>query len=137
MVSAWKPMNGSNRQPMTSQTASENYATLLRRLQRLERDNLRMKRAGALILVAMAALIFMGQAGKNRALDADSLVIRDANGKEVIVLGTGSENLPFLRMMGGAENKAMNVLIASDANGGAVTFLGKGASLVSLGSNLS
>jgi hypothetical protein len=38
-----------------------------------------MKRFGALVLVAMAALIFVGQTGKNRALDADSLVIRDAN----------------------------------------------------------
>jgi hypothetical protein len=96
-----------------------------------------MKQFGALVLVAIASLILMGQASKNRVLDADSLVIRDANGKEVIVLGTGSENMPFLRMMGGTENKSMNVLMASDVNGGALTFLGKGGTLVSLGSNLS
>jgi hypothetical protein len=54
---------------------------LLGRLQTLEAENLKMKRWAAVFLILIGSVIFMAQAGKNRALDADSLTIRDASGK--------------------------------------------------------
>jgi hypothetical protein len=110
---------------MTSQPARENYSALLERLQKLERDNRRMKRVGAVVLVATAALILMGQAGKNRTLDADSLVIRDASGNTRIELGTLEDHSPVLRMFGGASNKPL-VLLSSNQERSELKFFNGG-----------
>jgi hypothetical protein len=108
---------------MTNQTASENYSALLGRLQKIERENRNMKRFGALVLVATATLIFMGQTGKNRALDADSLVIRDASGRVRIELGIGDDTSPTLRMYGGSDNKNASLALRSNQNGSTLSFM--------------
>ena len=117
---------------MTNQTDSESYSALTKRLQKLERDNRTMKRVGAVVLVATAALIFMGQTGKNRALDADSLVIRDASGRVRMEVGTSEDNSPILRMFGGSDNKNASLLLSSDKNGSGLTILGPGRGLAML-----
>lgn len=84
---------------MTSQAASDNHSALLGRLQKLESENRRMKQFGALVVTALAALILMGQASKNRSLEVDSLTIKGANGIPVIELGTTpKDHVPFLQM---------------------------------------
>lgn len=108
---------------MTSQTANENYPALLGRLQKLERENRNMKRFGALLLIAATTLILMGQAGKNRALDADSLAIRDANGRIRIELGIGDDTSPTLRMYGGSDNKNASLVLHSNQKGSSLSFV--------------
>jgi hypothetical protein len=107
---------------MTNETESENYSTLLGRLQKLERDNHRMKRVGTVALVAISALIFMGQAGKNRALEADSLTIRDDKGNARMELGTTAEHMPFVRMFGGSHDFPSLVLLA-EPSGSSLLFM--------------
>jgi len=56
---------------MTS--ANEEYSALRERIQKLESENRAMKRFGTLILVAIAALILMGQATAERGSPFNSL----------------------------------------------------------------
>ena len=111
---------------MTNQTSSGDLSALLGRVQELENENRKMKRVGALILVAMAALILMGQAGKNRALDANSLVIRDSRGNVRIELGTTEGDSPFLRMFANSQAFPSLVLL-SEQKGSSLTFLPTGS----------
>ena len=71
----------------------------------------------------------MGQTGKNRALDADSLVIRDANGNARIELGTTGDHFPILRLLSGSDNKP-SVMLSSDEKGPGLTlFYQKGSEI--------
>lgn len=113
---------------MTSLRASDDYPALLGRLQQLENENRKVNRLVALLLVVTAALIFMGQAGKNpRMLDVDSLVIRDASGNVRIELGTMDDHSPVLRMFGGGglDIKTASVVLSSFQEGSSLGFLGK------------
>lgn len=64
---------------MTSQeTAIE---AVLERLTKLEKQNRRLKRTGVAVLVAAASLAFMGQASKNKTVEANEFVLRDSAGR--------------------------------------------------------
>ncbi len=57
--------------------------TLARRLDRVERENGRLKLAGALVLIGMAAAMLMGQATPRKVakvIEAEKFVLRDAGG---------------------------------------------------------
>ena len=58
--------------------------TLVRRLDRVERENQRLKQAGVVALVVIAAVVLMGQATTNKVakvVEAEKFVLRDADGK--------------------------------------------------------
>jgi hypothetical protein len=116
--------NKEKNQNMVSVAANENYCALLNRLQKLERENRKMKRFGAVVLIVMSALVLMGQTRKNRSLDADSLVIRDATGNVRIELGLLDDHHPFLRMFSGSDNKTASMLLESKPKGSGLTFYG-------------
>jgi hypothetical protein len=62
---------------------------LVARLEKLERQNRMFKRTVSMIMLALGALIVMGQApNRPRTLEAERLVIRYPNGKAAIVLDT-------------------------------------------------
>ena len=66
--------------------------TLARRLDRLERENRRLKRAGVVILGVIAAVVLMGQATPRKVakvIEAEKFVLRDAVGTIRAVLGPG------------------------------------------------
>jgi len=76
---------------------------------------------------------FRLRAAPSRALDADSLVIRDASGNARIELGTSEDHSPILRMLGGgdSDNKP-SVVLSSDQKGSSLTFFwGKGLVMLS------
>lgn len=55
---------------------------MVQRLDRLERDNRRMKRIGALVVVGIAAVVLMGQATASKVakvIEAEEIIIRDKN----------------------------------------------------------
>jgi hypothetical protein len=103
---------------------------LLGRLKKLESENRRMKQIGGLLLVVITALTLMGQMGKNRSLDADSLVIRDVNGNVRLELGTLEDHSPILRMFGGADNKTASLMLNSGPNGSCLSFSGRGVMML-------
>ena len=57
--------------------------TLARRLDRVERENRRLKQAGVVVLAVIGAVVLMGQATGNvaKVVEAEKFVLRDADGK--------------------------------------------------------
>ncbi len=58
---------------------------LVQRLDRLEREGRRLKRIGALVVVAIAAVVLMGQAKSSKVakvIEAEKFVLREKNGNE-------------------------------------------------------
>ena len=59
--------------------------TLARRLDRVERENRRLKRAGVVALAMIAAVILMGQATESKVvkvIEAEKFVLRDGQGRQ-------------------------------------------------------
>ena len=89
------------------------WPTVVERLEKLERQNRRMKQVGAAVLVLVAAMLLMGQASPNRTVEANEFVLKDANGKMQARLGL-TANAPGLTLY--------------EADGEVIrTFLGVGA----------
>lgn len=65
---------------------------LTRRIDRLERENRRLKRAAALVGVGLVALLAMGQAARPRTVEAERFVLKDKQGKVRAVLGEGPDD---------------------------------------------
>ena len=59
----------------------ESHATqsknITEHLEKLERQNRRMKQAGVVALIIAAAVLLMGQASPNRTVEANEFVLRD------------------------------------------------------------
>jgi hypothetical protein len=95
---------------MTDQTAQ--LKTIAERLEELEKQNRRMKRAGLFALAAASALLLMGQtAPQFRTVEAERFVLRDSKGKVRGALGM-RENGPRLELYDaeGDEKEARAVL---------------------------
>ncbi len=58
------------------------------RIERLERENRRLKLTGIAALVLMLAVVLMGQAQPSRTLEANRIIVRDSAGRPRITLGT-------------------------------------------------
>ena len=80
-------------------TQSPEIDEVVERLDRLENQNLRMRRAGAAALVLVAAVFLLGQAAPTRTVEAEKLILREAGGKTrgtFSVADDGSMGLSFL-----------------------------------------
>ena len=64
---------------------------LVERLDRLERENRRLKVLGTIAVALLAAVITMGQASRPQMVDAESFVVRDQTGAARVVLRTRSD----------------------------------------------
>ena len=72
--------------------------TLARRLDRVERENRRVKLAGAVVLAIIGTLTLMGQAARGRTIEAEKFLVRDTNGRQRAALevdADGSLSLNF------------------------------------------
>ena len=69
---------------------------LVGRIDRLERQNRRFRRAATAIALGVAAVFLMGQTvPKSPAVETQKLVLKDKRGKIRAVLGAFSEDEPF------------------------------------------
>jgi hypothetical protein len=89
---------------------------LTQRLERLERQNLRIKQAGAVLFVALAALLVMGQASPGgQVVEAQRFVVRDPStgrGRAALsLLQDGSVGLSILALDG------RSLSLSADAGG--------------------
>lgn len=67
--------------------------TLGRRLDRLERENRRLKRVGVVALAVIGAVVMMGQATGGRLVDAGKFILRDWEGRkrgELMTISSGA-----------------------------------------------
>ena len=58
------------------------------RLEKLERENRRMKKAGIVGIVFASVLFISGQAKTNKVVEANEFILRDGNGKARARLST-------------------------------------------------
>ncbi len=75
--------------------------TLTQRLDRLERENRRLKLAGAFLVLALVAVGAMGQVlpkAVPKVVEAERFVLRDPGGKIVATLGTEGPGTPSLTL---------------------------------------
>lgn len=73
------------------------FDALAQRLDRLERENRRLRRVGATLAVGVAAVVLMGQARTPaRVIEAQKFVLRDESGKIHAELDLGRHGTPFL-----------------------------------------
>ena len=56
------------------------WTAVVARLEKLERQNRRMKQAGAVALILAAAVLLMGQAPATRTVEANEFVLKDSSG---------------------------------------------------------
>jgi hypothetical protein len=86
-------------------TPNTDLQAIIERLERVERQNRTLKRAGVAALAVLGAVLFMGQAlPSSRTLSADRLTIEDPETHRVLLeLGTeksGTRNYARLRFLG-------------------------------------
>jgi len=63
---------------MTPETS--NWQALTERVEKLERQNRRLKQVSAVALILAAAVLLMGQASPNRTVEANEFILKDGNG---------------------------------------------------------
>jgi len=56
------------------------WTAVVERLEKLERQNRRLKQAGAVALIIAAAVLLMGQVSQNRTVEANEFVLKNSNG---------------------------------------------------------
>ncbi len=55
------------------------WTAVVERLEKLERQNRRMKQAGAVALVLAAAVLLIGQAPRTRIVEANEFILKDSD----------------------------------------------------------
>jgi hypothetical protein len=109
---------------MTTSSLEENVMTdptlddLTTRLERLERQGRRWKRAAFVVLLGAAAVVVMGQAPPHRlpkSLEAEEFVLRDSRGQVRASLGTAQgSNSTVLQFHGENGKPRTRITVASD-----------------------
>ena len=113
------------------ESGTTEWAAMMNRLERLEKQNRRFKQIGALALILVGSVLLMGQAPITRTVEANEFIVKDANGKQRASLGLFG-NQPTLSLFGesGKVQAALSVvagfpsLILSDASGELRAMLG-------------
>ena len=99
------------------------------RLTRLERENRRLKRIGAVVLIGIVAVVVMGQAKRPEVHDvlaAKQFILKDGDGKDRARLRMLGETVEFA-MLDGESSEAIR--LTADHDGGAWLLLGGRISL--------
>ena len=104
---------------------ASDWQAVVGRLEKLERQNRRMKQTGAVVLILAAAVLLMGQTSPNRTVEANEFILKDTEGRVRAKLSMTENVVPEL--------------ILFDANGtdrirlGVNPFLGSTLSFYSAG----
>ncbi len=106
------PILGVN--PMSDPTP--NLEAIVRRMERLERQNHRLKRIGLCLLVITGATFWMGQARAPRIQEATKFVLKDVKGRNRAELGMHPEGAALV-FLDSAGNSALSVGIHEEGPG--------------------
>jgi len=72
--------------------------SLAQRIDRLERQNLKLRLAGAIVVLLGAAALSIGMSAPRKTLETDLLIIKDANGTSRMILGMADDG-PAITML--------------------------------------
>ncbi len=102
-------------------------ASLDERLNRLERENRRLRASGIVFLIALASLFLIGQASpQRRVVAAESFVLIGLQGKPRAELALTSDGRPGLRFYG-ADGRFLSILELDNAERPRLEFLDEGS----------
>ena len=96
--------------------SKSDYQAIGERLKRLEKQNRYMKRVGVLLILAVAAVLFMGAAKKPeiaKEIKARRIVLADLTGKERVVMETNAGITSF-RMLNPNGNSLIEMMAANE-----------------------
>lgn len=101
------------------ETQTPDVHTILVRLEKLERQNRRLKRGAVAVLIAISALLLMGQGRLSRTIEANKFVLKDADGRaraEMDLQSGGNPTLCFRDangyptiLMGGGDEPSLDL----------------------------
>ena len=63
------------------ESGTTEWAVMMNRLERLEKQNRRFKQIGSLALILLGSVLLMGQAAPRRTVEANEFILKDENGK--------------------------------------------------------
>ena len=72
--------------------------SLARRIERLEQQNLKLRLAGAIVVLLGAAALSIGMSAPRKTLETDLIIIKDANGTSRMILGMADDG-PAITML--------------------------------------
>lgn len=78
---------------------SAELSSVLSRLEKVERENSRLKRIGLGVLLVIGAALLMGQTRSNRIIEAEGFVLKDANGRTRGKLSMELSDRPSLTLL--------------------------------------
>ena len=104
--------------------------SIIERLETLERQNRRMKRIGAGVILTVASLLLMAQTAPTRIVEANGFVLKDSSGRIRAKLEVSNAGNPILNFMSTRGDIRMS-LSANDGGGG-ITLLGPNGQNLSL-----
>jgi hypothetical protein len=108
---------------MTNETRN-----LIERVERLERQNRSLKRVGLSLLLLLSAIGLMGQAQKNKKVEAERFVLLDEQGRERADLSIRSKGVALVFLdEGGHKQMSLSSLTDTAGHGHASLALGEGA----------
>lgn len=92
--------------------------TLVRRLERVERENRWLNRIGVATLAVIAAVVLMGQVSPSKLVEAEMIFLQDAKGKPRGALGVNDDGMVFLGLADkdGTSRAEVSVLADGSAN---------------------
>jgi hypothetical protein len=106
--------------------------SLASRVERLEKQNLFLKRAGLALLVLPAALMFMGQSRPTRTIEAQNFVLRDSSGNKraELSMGVDAAGLQFFDSKGHVTSTLTesSIVLAGPSGGGLISLNAANAS---------
>jgi hypothetical protein len=82
--------------------------SLVRRIDRLERQNRTYRLAGALVVLAGAAALCIGMSAPRKSLETDLLIIKDATGNTRMILGMADDG-PAITMLDASGKLRANI----------------------------
>lgn len=82
--------------------------SLARRIERLERQNRKLRLAGAIVVLLGAAALSIGMSAPRKTLETDLLLIKDANGTTRMILGMADDG-PAITMLDAKGNLRANI----------------------------
>lgn len=80
------------------QVDQDTEQSLARRIDRLERQNLKLRLAGAIVVLLGAAALSIGMSAPRKTLETDLIIIKDANGTSRMILGMADDG-PAITML--------------------------------------
>ena len=101
--------------------ASSEWSEVIERLEKLEKQNRRIKQVGTVVLFLAVAVLVMGQAPPKRTVEANEFILQDTNGK----LGAKLAMLPgFSTLALYDENARERVYMLASPFGGSLSLFG-------------